>query len=74
MNNNKNKVKTDLITSPYLIEGIYYKQRNFDEKYNLDNFIPVFENGEPKIIGGGSFGQVYLVTNIINKKSYAIKH
>ena len=74
MNNNKNKVKTDLITSPYLIEGIYYKQRNFDEKYNLDNFIPVFENGEPKIIGGGSFGQVYLVTNIINKKLYAIKH
>jgi len=64
----------NIIKSPYLIEGIYYKQRNYDEKYNLDNFMPVFYEGKPKIIGGGSFGQVFLVTNTKNKKLYAIKH
>ena len=36
----QNKEKNDIIVqSPYLIEGIYYKQRNFDEKYKLENFI-----------------------------------
>ena len=72
--NKSTKDKTDTILSPYLILGIFYKQRNYDEKYNLENFIPVFEDGEPKIIGGGSFGQVFLVTNTKNNKLYAIKH
>ena len=75
-NKNKKSIqeKNELILSPYLIQGIYYKQRNYDEKYNLENFIPIFDSGKPKIIGGGSFGQVFLVTNIINQKLYAIKH
>ena len=64
----------ELILSPYLIQGLYYKQRNYDEKYNLENFIPILTSGKPKIIGGGSFGQVFLVTNTINQKLYAIKH
>ena len=68
------KEKNELILSPYLIQGIYYKQRNYDEKYNLENFFPIFDSGKPKIIGGGSFGQVFLVTNTINQKLYAIKH
>ena len=67
MNNN-------YIQSPYLIPGILNIKRNYDEKYNLNNFIPIFEDGKPKIIGGGSFGQVFLVMNIKNKKLYAIKH
>ena len=79
-NKNKNNnnilipISNDIIQSPYLIPGIFYKQRNYDEKYNLDNFIPVFDNGKPKIIGGGSFGQVFLVINTKNQKLYAIKH
>ena len=75
-NKNKKSIqeKNELILSPYLIQGIYYKQRNYDEKYNLENFIPIFDSGKPKIIGGGSFGQVFLVTNTINQKLYAIKH
>ena len=72
--NNSNQNKTDIILSPYLIEGIYYKYRNYDEKYNLENFIPILEDNKPKIIGGGSFGQVFLVANTINNKLYAIKH
>ena len=64
----------NILKSPYLIEGIYYKQRNYDEKYSLENFMPVFYEGKPKVIGGGSFGQVFLVTNTRNKKLYAIKH
>ena len=66
--------KNNNIKSPYLIPGILNIKRNYDEKYNLDNFIPVFENNKPKIIGCGSFGQVFLVLNTINKKLYAIKH
>ena len=60
--------------SPYIIPGIFSKKRKYDEKYNLNNFISIFENEKPKIIGGGSFGQVFLVMNTINKKLYAIKH
>ena len=71
----QNKEKNDIIVqSPYLIEGIYYKQRNFDEKYKLENFLAVFDEDKPRVIGNGSFGQVFLVTNTINHKLYAIKH
>ena len=70
LNNNQNNIK-----SPYLIPGVLKMERNnYDEKYNLDNFIPIFEEGKPKIIGCGSFGEVFLVMNTINKKLYAIKH
>ena len=62
------------IQSPYLIPGILNKKRKYDEKYSLDNFIYIFEDEKPKIIGGGSFGKVFLVMNKINKKLYAIKH
>ena len=69
------KSKQNNIISPYLVPGILNAHRkNFNEKYNLDNFIPIFEEGKPKIIGCGSFGQVFLVINTINKKLYAIKH
>ena len=60
--------------SPYLVTGILNGRRKYDEKYNLNNFITIFENEKPKIIGGGSFGQVFLVMNSLNKKLYAIKH
>ena len=73
-NNKQSKNKTVLVQSPYLIQGIYYRKRNYDEKYNLENFIPIFEDDKPKVIGGGSFGQVFLVINTKNNKLYAIKH
>ena len=70
LKNNQNNIK-----SPYLIPGVLKMERNnYDEKYNLDNFVPIFEEGKPKIIGCGSFGEVFLVMNTINKKLYAIKH
>ena len=71
--NSKNKQNN--INSPYLVPGILSAhKKSYDEKYKLDNFIPIFEDGKPKIIGCGSFGQVFLVMNAINKKLYAIKH
>ena len=73
-NKKQSKNKTVLVQSPYLIQGIYYRKRNYDEKYNLENFIPIFEDDKPKVIGGGSFGQVFLVINTKNNKLYAIKH
>ena len=61
LNNKHNSIK-----SSYLIPGILnIKRINYNEKYNLDNFIPIFENRKPKIIGCGSFGQVFLVKNTI---------
>ena len=69
-----NQEKKDIILSPYIIEGIFYKSRQYDEKFNIDNFLSVLENGKPKVIGGGSFGQIFLVNNIKNNKLYAIKH
>mgnify|MGYP002624194063 CR=1 FL=1 len=72
---NLNNKRHHGIKSPYIIPGILNIRRiNYNEKYNLDNFIPIIENGKPKIIGCGSFGQVFLVMNTINKKLYAIKH
>ena len=62
------------IESPYLIPGILNNRRKYDEKYNLNNFLSIFENEKPKIIGGGSFGEVFLVMNTKNEKLYAIKH
>ena len=61
--------------SPYLVPGILNNfRKSYDEKYKLDNFIPIIEDCKPKIIGCGSFGQVFLVLNSLNKKLYAIKH
>jgi tRNA A-37 threonylcarbamoyl transferase component Bud32 len=73
-NNNHKHQQNLLIKSPYLVPGILKSKRIYDEKYNLSNFIPIYENGEPKLIGNGSYGQVYLALNKRNKKLYAIKH
>ena len=70
----KKTEKEKTIHSPYIIQGILNIKRTYDEKYNLNNFVKITENSKPIIIGGGSFGQVYLVKNKINKKLYAIKH
>ena len=72
---NDNKKENEInIQTPYLIPGILNIRRSFDQKYNLNNFIPILEDDKPKIIGCGAFGQVFLVMNKINQKYYAIKH
>ena len=63
------------INSPYLIKGFLNSSIYYDNFYSLDNYIPVYdENGKIQIIGSGSYGQVYLAMNILDKKYYAIKH
>ena len=63
------------INSPYLLQGFLNSSIIYDSFYSLDNFVPVYdENGKVQIIGSGSYGQVYLGQNIIDKKYYAIKH
>ena len=74
ISNSNSSQNINNIQSPYLVPGILNHKRNYDEQYNLDNFIPIFENDNPKILGGGSFGKVFLFMNTINKNLYAIKH
>ena len=68
-NTNKNPV-----TSPYIVKGYISKRIIYDQTYSIKNFLPKNENGKPKLIGHGSFGKVYIATNKIDKKLYAIKH
>ena len=51
-----------------------YDYIRYDPIYSPDNFTFIYSNGVPKSIGNGSFGQVYLAINNIDKKIYAIKH
>ena len=73
--NNINFHHSTQINSIFLVKGVLNQKINYSEIYNLNNFIPVYQNdGKLKIIGSGSYGQVYLGQNIIDKKYYAIKH
>ena len=61
--------------SPLLVKGIYNnKELKYDQFFSLDNFTTIEPKGKLKVIGNGSFGQVYLAKNKLNKRSYAIKH
>ena len=73
--NNITTVNIPQINSPYLIYGIINNSIIYDSFYSLKNFVPIYdEYGKVKIIGSGSYGQVYLALHSINKKYYAIKH
>ena len=57
------------------ISSFNYYKIQFDPKYELSNFTIIYnQDGSPRIIGGGTFGQVILAQNNIDKKLYAIKH
>ena len=63
------------INSIFLLKGILNTKIIYNEIYNLNNFTPIYQrDGKLKIIGSGSYGQVYLGQNVIDKKYYAIKH
>ena len=78
----KNESKNNLyfqhatkINSIFLVKGVLNTKINYNEIFNINNFIPVYQpDGRLKIIGSGSYGKVYLGQNIIDKKYYAIKH
>ena len=61
--------------SPFLVKGIMnYSYIIYEPIFAPENFTLLLSNGVPKSIGSGSFGNVYLAINNINKKLYAIKH
>ena len=71
--NGKNSNSYSLL-SPYITDGYISDEIKYESIYNLNNFTPVLEYNNPKIIGIGSYGKVYLYRNIMNNKLYAIKH
>ena len=79
-NNNNNDINSysqtkKNIESPFLVKGTLNANILYDETYSLKNFLPVYEQDRKlKTIGSGSYGQVYLGLNQIDKKYYAIKH
>ena len=76
-NNNSfiNYARSSHYQSPFLVKGVMnYDYIRYDPIYSPDNFTLIYSNGVPKSIGNGSFGQVYLAINNIDKKTYAIKH
>ena len=71
--NNNNNINNQL--SNLIVNGIYNNNEiKYDMKYSLDNFILINTKGEPKLIGNGSFGKVYLAKNKNDNEYYAIKH
>ena len=66
--------KKILPNSKYLVNGYIIPKIKYDNIYELQNFVPIMDKNNPKIIGSGSYGQVFLALNTINKKLYAIKH
>ena len=73
---NKNSIHHPIkINSPYLIYGFIKNTISYDSFFSLKNFVPIYdEYGKVKVVGSGSYGQVYLALHSINKKCYAIKH
>ena len=66
---------TPEINSKYITKGEIFQKIEYNEIYNLNNFIQIMtKNNRPYIIGSGSYGQVHLCQNIKNNKHYAIKH
>ena len=61
-------------TSNFLTDGYFLKEIKYESIYDIKNFKHHLVNGKPKLLGYGSFGNVYLEINKINKKFYAIKH
>jgi serine/threonine protein kinase len=61
-------------TSNFLTDGYVLKEIKYESIYDIKNFKHHLVNGKPKLLGYGSFGNVYLEINKINKKFYAIKH
>ena len=68
--NRNNEVHSKFITEGKILEKIQY-----NDLYSVKNFeIVLDKNKNQKILGSGSYGQVYLCKNKINNKLYAIKH
>ena len=64
------------ISSPFLVNGIINNDYIiYDPMFSPENFtLLLLPDGEPQSVGNGSFGQVFLAINNIDKKFYAIKH
>ena len=63
------------ISSSFITSGKISDKIQYDPLFKIENFAQaVDKNNKPRILGSGSYGQVFLCVNKINKKYYAIKH
>ena len=70
INNKRDSQNKKIINSPLLVKGTIDNTIEYNEIYSLKNF----EGIKKKVLGTGSYGQVFLGFNKITKKYYAIKH
>ena len=75
LNNSNNEINyIQNKESPYITKGIFLKEIKYESIFDIKNFKHQLVNGEPKLLGYGSFGKVFLEINKVNQKLYAIKH
>ena len=64
-----------VIISSFITKGQILNKSNYNPLFKIENFSYLYDkDNKPIIIGSGSYGQVFLCINKINKKKYAIKH
>ena len=57
----------------FITQGIYKQVFIPNIYYQIENFIPVIVNGQPKLIGEGRFSKVYLYKHKNNDSLFALK-
>ena len=57
----------------FITQGIYKQVFLPNSYYQIENFIPVIVNGQPKLIGEGRFSKVYLYKHKNNDSLFALK-
>ena len=57
----------------FITQGIYKQNYIQNNKYRIEDYVPVIINNQPKLIGEGRFSKVYLYKHKNNESLFALK-